>query len=204
MSIPPLDLLLRRDPGGTGRVWTSGGDQRLHAVGVRDGRVVALDEDALAQRGRGTEEVDLTGRMLLPGFQDAHVHAVFAGVTIIRCDLAGLDGEGAQRRIVESSILRPAGWVLGGGWSFDTFGRTPTAADLDLLIGDRPGWLTIRGLAAPCIRSTGSARSSAVSTATTRAEESSSPHGVCLPNDLRYHSPKSVRPDFRASRPDAS
>jgi predicted amidohydrolase YtcJ len=147
MSTPPLDLLLRRDPAGPGRVWTAGppaASGPSYAVGVRDGRIVALDDEAVALRGRGTEEVDLSGRMLLPGFQDAHVHAVFAGITVIRCDLAGLDGEEAQRRIVESATLRPEGWVLGGGWSFDTFGRTPTAADLDLLVGDRPVWLTIR------------------------------------------------------------
>ena len=139
----PLDLLLRRDPSGPGRLWSSVPGPS-YAVGVRDGRIVAHDDDAVEQAGSGTEEVDLTGRMLMPGFQDAHVHAVFAGVTMIRCDLAGLDGDAAQRRILEAAAARPEGWLLGGGWSFDTFGRTPTATDLDLLVGDRPAWLTIR------------------------------------------------------------
>ena len=62
----------------------------------------------------------------------------------------------------------------------------------------------IVGLAAPCISCTDSSRSSAVSTAVTRAVESSSPHGVCRPNDLRYQSAKSVRPDLCESAPLAS
>ena len=47
-------------------------------------------------------------------------------------------------------------------------------------------------------------RSRAVSTAVTSAGESSSPHGVCRPNDLRYQSLKSVRPDLAARRPSPS
>ena len=35
------------------------------------------------------ELVDLQGRMLLPGFQDAHVHPVWGGLDMLRCDLAG-------------------------------------------------------------------------------------------------------------------
>ena len=59
----------------------------------------------------------------------------------------------------------------------------------------------IFGLAALCISCTDSARSSAVSTAVTSATESSSPHGLCRPNDLRYQSRKSVRPDLCDSCP---
>ena len=46
------------------------------AVAVRDGRValVGTDDDVRAAIGPGTEVIDLAGRMLIPGFQDAHVH----------------------------------------------------------------------------------------------------------------------------------
>ncbi len=48
------------------------------AVGVRHGRIVYVGTDSLPAGliGRGTEVVDLAGRMLLPGFQDGHVHPV--------------------------------------------------------------------------------------------------------------------------------
>ncbi len=61
----------------------------------------------------------------------------------------------------------------------------------------------IVGLAAPCISCTDRVRSSAVSTAVTSAGESSSPHGLCLPNDLAVQSAKSVRPDLWLSWPSA-
>ena len=60
------------------------------------------------------------------------------------------------------------------------------------------------GLAAPCMSCTDSVRSRAVSTAVTSAGESSSPHGLCLPNDVRYQSLKSVRPDLCDSAPPVS
>jgi hypothetical protein len=47
-------------------------------------------------------------------------------------------------------------------------------------------------------------RSSAVSTAVTYAFDVSSPHGVCLPNEWRHHSLKSVSPTLAASLPSAS
>jgi predicted amidohydrolase YtcJ len=53
-----------------------------HALAVRDGRVVAFDEAALASRGRDTTEVDLAGGVLLPSFGDGHVHPLWGGVEL--------------------------------------------------------------------------------------------------------------------------
>jgi len=49
-----------------------------------------------------------------------------------------------------------------------------------------------------------SSRSRPDSTAVVRAGESSSPHGVFLPCDFLYHSPKSIIPDFSTSLPSSS
>ena len=59
------------------------------AVAVRDGRValVGTDDDVRAATGQGTEVINLAGRMLIPGFQDAHVHPVSAGIDMLQCDL---------------------------------------------------------------------------------------------------------------------
>ena len=63
------------------------------AVAVRDGRIalVGTDDDIRAAVGGGTEVIDLDGRMLVPGFQDAHVHPVSAGIDMLQCDLHDLD-----------------------------------------------------------------------------------------------------------------
>ena len=59
--------------------------------------------------------------------------------------------------------------------------------------------LRILGLVAPCISSTESRRSRAVSTSVANAGESWSPQGLCLPNARRYQLEKSIRPLFLTS-----
>ena len=120
-----------------------------HGVLVAGGRVRAvLPAAALADHlSRDTSVVDLAGGLVSPGFQDAHVHPVQAGVERLRCDLSDLDSREdyltAVRRYVDEHPDRP--WVLGGGWSIPVFGPTgPRAVDLDDLVGDRPVFLANR------------------------------------------------------------
>ena len=64
---------------------------RAHAVAVRGGRIIAVGGDDVRDLiGPRTEVVDLAGRMLVPGFQDAHVHPVWGGLDMLRCDLSAL------------------------------------------------------------------------------------------------------------------
>ena len=65
---------------------------RANAVAVRGGRIAAVGTDAEIrdQVSSQTEIFDLDGRMLLPGFQDAHVHPVSSGVDRLQCDLHDL------------------------------------------------------------------------------------------------------------------
>lgn len=121
---------------------------RTHAVAVREGRIVATGErDVRELIGPGTEVVDLRGRMLVPGFQDAHVHPVSGGLELLRCDL----NEGHTVEEYLATIARYAAahpdeeWILGGGWSMSAFpGGTPTAAVLDAVVSDRPVFLPNR------------------------------------------------------------
>src|SRR4051794_14156487 len=60
------------------------------AVAVTGDRVTAVGHGELRElAGPRTEVVDLAGRLLLPGFQDAHVHPVPAGLELTQCDLTG-------------------------------------------------------------------------------------------------------------------
>jgi predicted amidohydrolase YtcJ len=120
-----------------------------HGVVVRDGRVLAvLPEAELAEHTRpGVTVVDLAGGLVLPGFQDAHVHPVQGGVERNRCDLSALDGREDYLAAVRGYAERHPGrgWVLGGGWSMPAFGPDgPTAADLDSVVADRPVFLANR------------------------------------------------------------
>jgi predicted amidohydrolase YtcJ len=133
-----------------GAVYTVDAARRwAQAVAVTDGRIVALGTDRQVRElsGRRTELVDLRGRMLLPGFQDAHVHAGGGGLERLRCDLSGVRSrDGYLATIRRYADANPdAAWILGGGWSMDVFpGGVPHRADLDAVIADRPVFLPNR------------------------------------------------------------
>ncbi len=119
------------------------------AAAVRDGRIVAIgtDTELAGLAGDRTTVIELRGRPLLPGFQDAHVHPVFAGLTMLRCDLDGAaDADGALRRIRAYAAANPdREWIDGSGWRMEWFpGGTPSRALLDGVTGDRPAYLTNR------------------------------------------------------------
>ncbi|MCB0907770.1 MAG: amidohydrolase [Nocardioidaceae bacterium] len=140
----PADLILAGGPVFTSRAVR----HRPTAVAVRDGRIIAVGHDeVLALAGPATDRVDLAGRMLVPGFQDAHVHPAWAGVDLLRCDLSDLITAPAYlERIGDYARANPdLPWLLGGGWSMPAFpGGTPTAAALDEVVGDRPAYLPNR------------------------------------------------------------
>ena len=128
-----------------------GSARRPHgtAVAVRNERIIAVgpQEDVLELRDFATEVVDLRGRMLLPGFQDAHVHPVFAGLDLLQCDLRSASSvETYLETISRYATEHPnEPWILGGGWSMDVFpGGRPHAALLDAIVPDRPVYLTNR------------------------------------------------------------
>ena len=121
----------------------------VQAMAVRDGVIQALgtDDDIRELTGRRTRVIDLRGRLALPAFGDAHVHAVSGGLESLRCNLLGLRTRHECLDTVAEycSALHPDAWVLGGGWTMEAFpGGLPTAADLDAVTGGRPAFLPNR------------------------------------------------------------
>jgi predicted amidohydrolase YtcJ len=120
------------------------------AVVVEDGRIVAVGaagHDLDAETGRDIEEVDLGGGLLAPGFVDAHVHPIQGGLERLRCDLSGHGTrEEYVAAVADYAATHPdVEWILGGGWAMPAFpGGTPTAADLDAVVPDRPVFLPNR------------------------------------------------------------
>ncbi|WP_441249565.1 amidohydrolase [Kitasatospora sp. McL0602] len=133
-----------------GRVFTGTSSEPVNAaVAVGGGVILAVTDEATVRllADEATEVVDLAGGLLVPGFQDAHVHPAVAGVQMLRCDLAAqrsVDGYLAViARYAETHTDQE--WILGGGWSMDVFpGGLPTRAMLDAVVPDRPVLLTNR------------------------------------------------------------
>jgi predicted amidohydrolase YtcJ len=121
------------------------------AVAVRGGQIVAVgdaaDETITDLIGSRTEVVQLGDGVLLPGFQDAHVHPAFAGVTMIACNLIGAATLAeALDRISAYAMSHPTmDWIAGSGWRMEWFdGGTPGRELLDQVTGGRPAYLTNR------------------------------------------------------------
>ncbi|WP_438489407.1 amidohydrolase [Streptomyces sp. S186] len=121
---------------------------RASSLAVTGERITAVGHDEVRELiGPGTEVVDLRGKLLLPGFQDAHIHAVFGGLELAECDLSGTTGvEAYLRRIREFADAHPErSWITGGGWSLESFaGGLPTRRLLDSVVPDRPVYLPNR------------------------------------------------------------
>ena len=113
------------------------------ALAVDAGRVVAVgsDRDVRAAAGAAREVVDLRGRLVLPGFTDAHAHPVQGGVERLGCDLTGAtSADDALARVRAFAAAHPdLPWIVGGGWLKEHYaGGLPTAALLDTAVADRP------------------------------------------------------------------
>lgn len=117
-------------------------------VGIAGGRIVAIGGDAVrAAIGEHTRVIDTTGRLLTPGFVDAHVHPTEGGVERLACDLTGASTrEQYLETIRRYSDAHPgAEWIIGGGWSQAAFATAPpTRHELDQLCRDRPVALSNR------------------------------------------------------------
>lgn len=92
---------------------------------------------------------DLEGRVLLPGFHDAHIHPSLGGVTLIQCDLHGLGTDKSTNVETFQGVVKSyadshpdASWILGGGWSMENVERGIARAEwLDAVVPDRPVFL---------------------------------------------------------------
>jgi hypothetical protein len=119
-------------------------------VAVSAGRIAAVGDDReIATRiGPRTRRIDLRGRTLLPGFVDAHVHPILAGIELLRCGLHDLpESSDAYLAFIRNYAQeRPdLEWIVGSGWGMAAFrGGTPSRADLDAVIPDRPAFFENR------------------------------------------------------------
>ncbi len=141
----PADTVLRN-----GQVLTMDANNSVQqAVAVRDGKIVFVGTDADAGNwvGPATKVIDLGGRMLMPGFVDAHLHALAGGRALLMCDLAYAPLSQAQLAAQLQSCLdatkdkEPDAWLEAVNWdrqATSSIDGDPTKALLDALTTGRP------------------------------------------------------------------
>ena len=143
-SRPAADLVITH-----ANIWTVDPSKpRAQAVAILGDRIVAVGSDLEinAWRGPQTHVLDAGGKLLLPGFNDAHVHFVDGGASLDSVQLkdAATPQEFARRIGEQAKKIGKGAWVLNGEWDETrwTPSELPTKELIDPLTPDAPVLVT--------------------------------------------------------------
>jgi hypothetical protein len=138
------ELILHR-----GRIWTGGSAGETTALAIAGGRVYAVGTDAeiLALATAQTRKVDLGGKRVTPGFNDAHSHPGWGGLALLMQVAADRTTiEEIQAAIRDRAARFPPGaWIQGGVYDDTKTPRPLTRDDLDAAAPKNPVFVRHRG-----------------------------------------------------------
>ncbi|HEX8434070.1 amidohydrolase [Archangium sp.] len=138
----PATLVIRN-----ARVWTGNPRQPwAEAVAARGERLLAVGSNAEVERylGAGTRVIDAKGQMLVPGFNDAHVHFVDGGFRLASVQLrdAKTPDEFIARIKAFAASVPKGTWITGGDWDHELWGgELPRREWIDAVTPDHPVWV---------------------------------------------------------------
>jgi predicted amidohydrolase YtcJ len=139
-SKPTADLIVTN-----ANVWTVDGKlPRAQAVAIIGERIVAVGSQADVQgwRGASTRVIDAGGKLVLPGFNDAHVHFVSGGQQLDAVDLNdATSAEEFVKRVAQQASNTPKNqWITGGDWDETKWSpaQLPTKEMIDAVTPDNP------------------------------------------------------------------
>jgi predicted amidohydrolase YtcJ len=131
------------------KVWTVDPSRpSAQAVAVLGDRIVLVGSNASVDvwRGPKTTIIDARGKLLVPGFNDSHVHFVDGGRQLENVQLNdAASAEEMARRIAEYVAKAPKGeWITGGDWDETKWSppRFPTKEIIDPVTGNTPAFLS--------------------------------------------------------------
>lgn len=147
---------------------TSSTEQSADLV-IKNARIVTIDKDnpraeAIAAKGEfiiavtsnsgiekyikegTTRVIDAKGRLLVPGFNDAHIHFMGGGESLMNLDFRYVHDPKIIQKMVAEKVAqsKPGELILGGGWEHETFPdkKWPTKKILDAVAPNNPVMLS--------------------------------------------------------------
>ncbi len=131
-----------------GKVWTENPTQATaQAVALDGNRIAAVGSDAQIRRlaAPDAKVIDLRGRLLLPGFNDAHVHLLAGGeaLIVVQTRDANSPQEFRDRIAAYAKRLAPGAWIRDGLWDHQRWNppSLPNHELIDAACGDHPAFL---------------------------------------------------------------
>src|SRR5438552_5768177 len=121
--------------------------QRAETMAVKGDRILLIgkENDVLKSKGPASVVIDLHGKFVMPGFNDAHVHLTDAGFKRLTVDLTGVQSIEEFRERIRKRVETAASseWIVGSGWD-ETLWHTkelPTRWDVDEVTTEHPVYL---------------------------------------------------------------
>jgi len=117
---------------------------QAEAIAVMGNKIVAVGSNAEIRAfvGANTKTIDAGGKLVIPGFNDSHVHFLEGGFQLSAVDLRDAKSpEEFVRRIKEFAAKQPKGrWILGGKWDHENWtpNNLPTKELIDAATPDNP------------------------------------------------------------------
>ncbi len=130
-----------------GRVWTGMDSASFaEAVAVKGDTIFHVGTTAAIKKsiGKQTKVIDLDGKLLIPGFNDAHIHFLSGSIGLTEVDLTGASTiqEVVYRIKTFAKENLNKKWITGRGWQYTMFkGGLPTKEILDSAISNRPVYI---------------------------------------------------------------
>jgi predicted amidohydrolase YtcJ len=118
------------------------------AVAIRGEKIIAVGDDTEIEKlyHGGTKTIDASGKLVLPGFVDCHIHFLEGSISLGQANLEGAKNPADIQRILREYAQKHPGdsWILGGGWNYAMFGseNLPDKKYLDEIFSNRPVFLS--------------------------------------------------------------
>jgi len=140
-KVAPADFVFTN-----GKVYTVDKENSwAEAVAVRGSEIVYVGDNAGAEAlaGEATEKIDLTGKLMLPGFVEGHFHTTTQGIILHGPDLQTDSMDELLAKLKKYADANPdLKFINGWGVRPNLYGPgEPTAAMLDAIVPDRPVYL---------------------------------------------------------------
>mgnify|MGYP002651285986 CR=1 FL=1 len=119
-------------------------NSKARSLAVLNGKVIAVgtDEQTAPLIGSNTRVIDAGEKVVIPGFNDSHVHFLSVGLQLSSVDLrdARSTKEFVERIKAFAEKLPKGAWILGGNWDHENWSPAdlPTAAMIDAVTPDNP------------------------------------------------------------------
>jgi predicted amidohydrolase YtcJ len=130
-----------------GKIWTGESDSStVQAIAIKGNKIMAIgtDEEIKKLIGDSTRTTDLQGKLVTPGFNDAHIHFLSGATILSSVDLLSSTSLTEMKKmILDFAQKHPEKkWLTGRGWQYGFFdGGMPNKKYIDSLVPDRPVFL---------------------------------------------------------------